>query len=81
MRLTAQLQTFLTGRSLDRGIYISMAQIYLQARRFEPAQKTIQKALDLSHTAEDQEYVLFCRAPFSSGRKSTTKQSKRSRKC
>jgi tetratricopeptide (TPR) repeat protein len=54
-----QLQPFLTGRPLDRGLYISIAQIYLQAKRFDPAEKAIQKALDLSPNPEDQEYVLF----------------------
>jgi len=55
----AQLQGFLTGRPIDRGIYISIAQIYLQAKRFAPAETAIQKALDFSPTPEDQEYVLF----------------------
>ena len=55
----AQLQALLTGRPFDRGVYISMAQIYLQAKRFDPAEKAIQKALDLSPNPEDQEYVLF----------------------
>jgi tetratricopeptide (TPR) repeat protein len=54
-----QLQSFMTGRPIDRSIYISIAQIYLQAKRFDPAEKAIQKALDLSPTPEDQEYVLF----------------------
>jgi tetratricopeptide (TPR) repeat protein len=49
----------MTGRPIDRSIYISIAQIYLQAKRFDPAEKAIQKALDLSPTPEDQEYVLF----------------------
>ena len=57
-----QLQAFLTGRPIDRSIYISIAQIYLQAKHFDPAEKAIQKALDLSPTPEDQEYVLFVQA-------------------
>ncbi len=55
----AQLQALLTGRSLDRGVYISIAQIYLQAKRFAPAEQAIEKALSLSPNPEDQEYVLF----------------------
>ncbi len=55
----AQLQPFLTDRPIDRGIYISIAQIYLQAKRFDAAEQAIQKALDLSPNPEDQEYVLF----------------------
>lgn len=58
----AQLQPFLTQRPIDRGIHISIAQIYLQAKRFDDAQQAIQKALDLSPTPEDQEYALFVQA-------------------
>jgi len=54
-----QLQAFLANRPIDRGIYIPIAQIYLQAKRFDDAEKAIQKALDLSQTPEDQEFVLF----------------------
>ena len=55
----AQLQSFLTSRPIDRAIYISIAQIYLQAKRFAAAEQAIQKALDLSPNPEDQEYALF----------------------
>jgi tetratricopeptide (TPR) repeat protein len=55
----AQLQTFLTHRPIDRGIYISIAQVYLQAKRFDAAQQAVQKALDLSPTPEDQKYALY----------------------
>ena len=55
----AQLQAFLTKRPIDRAIYISIAQIYLQAKRFDAAEQAIQKALDLSPNPEDQEYALF----------------------
>ncbi len=55
----AQLQPFITNRPIDRSIYISIAQIYLQAKRFDDAEKAIQKALDLSPSPEDQEYALF----------------------
>jgi tetratricopeptide (TPR) repeat protein len=55
----AKLQPFLTGRPLDRGVYISIAQIYLQAKRFDAAEQAVQKALDLSPNPEDQEYALF----------------------
>jgi tetratricopeptide (TPR) repeat protein len=54
-----QLQTLLTNRPIDRSIYISIAQVYLQAKRFEPAEQAIQKALDLSPSPEDQEFALF----------------------
>ena len=54
-----QLQSLITGRPIDRGVYISIAQIYLQAKRFPAAEDAIQKALGLSPNPEDQEYVLF----------------------
>jgi tetratricopeptide (TPR) repeat protein len=55
----AQLETFLTKRPIDRNLYISIAQVYLQAKRFDAAEQAIQKALDLSPKPEDQEYALF----------------------
>jgi tetratricopeptide (TPR) repeat protein len=58
----AQLQPFLTNRPIDRGVYISIAQIYLQAKRFDAAEQAIQKALNFSPNLEDQEYVLFVQA-------------------
>ena len=54
-----QLQPFITGRPIDRGVYTSIAQIYLQAKRFDDAEQAIQKALDLSPSPEDQEFALF----------------------
>ena len=41
----AQLQPFLTQRPIDRGIYISIAQIYLQGKRFDAAEQAIQSSL------------------------------------
>ena len=55
----AQLQALLTHRPIDRSIYISIAQVYLQAKRFDAAEQAIQKALDLSPNPEDQEFALF----------------------
>lgn len=55
----AQLKALLSNRPIDRSIYVSIAQIYLQAKRFEDAEKAIQKALDLSPNPEDQEFALF----------------------
>jgi len=55
----AELQTFLTHRPIDRSIYVSIAQVYLQAKRFDAAEQAIQKALDLSPNPEDQEYALY----------------------
>jgi len=55
----AQLQALLTHRPIDRSIYITIAQVNLQAKRFDAAEQAIQKALDLSPTPEEQEYALF----------------------
>jgi tetratricopeptide (TPR) repeat protein len=55
----AQLQAFITHRPIDRSIYISIAQVYLQAKRFDAAEQAIQKALDLSPNPEDQEFALY----------------------
>jgi len=54
-----QLQSLLTNRPIDRSIYVSIAQVYLQAKRFDAAEQAIQKALDLSPSPEDQEFALF----------------------
>jgi len=55
----AELAAFLTHRPMDRSIYVSIAQVYLQAKRFGDAQQAVQKALDLSPTPEDQEFALY----------------------
>ena len=62
MRPCRKLQAFLTKRPIDRGLYISIAQIYLQAKHFDAAEQAIHQALELSPSAEDQEYVLFVQA-------------------
>ena len=54
-----ELQGFLTHRPIDRSVYIAIAQVYLQAKRFDAAEQAIQKALDLSPGPEDQEFALF----------------------
>lgn len=58
----AKLRGLLSNRPIDRGIYISIAQVYLQAKRFDPALEAVQKALDFSPKPEDQEYALFVQA-------------------
>jgi tetratricopeptide (TPR) repeat protein len=55
----AELRGFVTNRTIDRTIYISIAQIYLQAKRFDAAEQAIQKALDLSPNPEDREFALY----------------------
>jgi tetratricopeptide (TPR) repeat protein len=55
----AQLEKMLTGSPDDRDIYLSIAQIYSQAKVYPKAEAAIQKALDLSGNPEDQEYARF----------------------
>jgi tetratricopeptide (TPR) repeat protein len=55
----AQLEKMLTGSPDDRDIYLSIAQIYSQARLFPKAEAAINKALSLSENPEDQEYARF----------------------
>ena len=55
----AQLEKMLTGSPDDRDIYLSIAQIYSQAKLFPKAEAAIQKALSLSSSPEDQEYAIF----------------------
>jgi tetratricopeptide (TPR) repeat protein len=55
----AQLQKMLTGSPDDRDIYLSIAQIYSQAKVFTKAEAAINKALSLSDNPEDQEYARF----------------------
>ncbi|TAM83810.1 MAG: tetratricopeptide repeat protein [Acidobacteria bacterium] len=55
----AQLENMLTGNADDRDIYLSIAQIYSQAKTYAKAEEVIQKALALSNNPDDQEYARF----------------------
>ncbi|HET7100677.1 MAG TPA: tetratricopeptide repeat protein [Terriglobia bacterium] len=55
----AQLEKMRTGSPDDRDIYLSIAQIYSQAKVYPKAEAAIQKALDMSDNPEDQEYARF----------------------
>ena len=55
----AQLNKMLTGNADDRDIYLSIAQIYSQAKLYSKAEQAIQKVLALSSSPEDQEYARF----------------------
>ena len=55
----AQLQGMLTGNADDREIYLSIAQIYSQAKLYTKAEEVVQKAMALSHNPDDQEYARF----------------------
>jgi tetratricopeptide (TPR) repeat protein len=54
-----ELEKMLTGNSDDRDIYLSIAQIYSQARLYPKAEEVIQKALALSNNPDEQEYARF----------------------
>lgn len=55
----AQLQPMLTKTPEDSPIYIAMAQIYLQAKRFEEAEQAARKSQEMRPNQADQEYGLF----------------------
>jgi tetratricopeptide (TPR) repeat protein len=54
-----QLQEMLKGDPSDSEIYISMAQIYSQAKRYSDAEDVTNKALGLSSKPEDQKVARF----------------------
>jgi tetratricopeptide (TPR) repeat protein len=54
-----QLQGLLTNTSEDRDTYLSIAQIYSQAKQYPKAEGVIQKALALTNNPDDQEYARF----------------------
>ncbi len=55
----AQLKKMLTGSPDDRDIYLTIAQIYSQAKLYPKAEAAIQKALATSNDPDDQEYARF----------------------
>jgi tetratricopeptide (TPR) repeat protein len=55
----AELEKMLTGNADDRDIYLSIAQIYSQAKLYAKAEEVIQKALGLSNNPDEQEYARF----------------------
>ncbi len=54
-----ELQAMLNGSVNDIEVYLTIAQIYSQIKRFADAEAAIRKALALSPKPEDQEYALF----------------------
>jgi tetratricopeptide (TPR) repeat protein len=55
----AELQTLLTKSSGDREIYISIAQVYSQGKRYHEAEQAVHKSLEITPNTDDQEYALF----------------------
>jgi Flp pilus assembly protein TadD len=54
-----QLQGLLNNTPSDLEIYLAIAQIYLQAKRFPEAEAAARQALKLSPDSDDREYVFF----------------------
>jgi tetratricopeptide (TPR) repeat protein len=54
-----QLQALLTKAPTDREIYISIAQVYSQAKRYGDAEQAVRKSLDMTPSSDDQEYALY----------------------
>ncbi len=55
----AQLQSMLTQGPIDRGIYISIAQVYEQAKRYADAEQAVRKSLEMTPNSDDQDAALF----------------------
>ncbi len=55
----AALQAQLNGGSADRETYLTIAQVYSQAKRYAEAEEAVRKSLALTPKAEDQEFALF----------------------
>jgi tetratricopeptide (TPR) repeat protein len=56
---TSQLQSLLSNTPADREIYLAIAQVYSQTKRFADAEAAARKALELAPRLEDQQYALF----------------------
>jgi tetratricopeptide (TPR) repeat protein len=54
-----QLRALLTHGATDREIYVSIAQVYSQAKRYDDAEQAVRKSLDLTPNSDDQEYALY----------------------
>lgn len=54
-----ELRAMLKGTPEDREVYVALAQVYSQARRYPDAEAATSQALKLSPRKEDQEYARF----------------------
>lgn len=54
-----ELRGLLKGSSADREIYINLAQVYSQAKKFPEAEAAARQAVAMSPKPEEQEYALF----------------------
>ena len=57
----AEVQSMLTGKGDDRDVYITLAQMNTRLKRWDDAQKALDKAEQLSTKPDDKEYVYFLR--------------------
>jgi tetratricopeptide (TPR) repeat protein len=54
-----QLQALMNNSPADRELYLSLAQVYIQAKQFAEAEQAVNKALGYSSKPEEQEYSGF----------------------
>ena len=54
-----QLQSLMKNTPADRELYLSLAQVYSQAKQFTEAEQAVDKALGYSSNPEEQEYSRF----------------------
>jgi tetratricopeptide (TPR) repeat protein len=54
-----QLQALMNNSPADRELYLSVAQVYSQAKQFAEAEQAVNKALGYSSKTEEQEYSRF----------------------
>lgn len=57
----AEVQSMLKGKGEDRDVYITLAQMNTRLKRWDDAQKALDKAEQLSTKPDDKEYVYFLR--------------------
>jgi tetratricopeptide (TPR) repeat protein len=57
----AEVQSMLKGKGDDRDVYITLAQMNTRLKRWDDAQKALDKAEQLSSKPDDKEYVYFLR--------------------
>jgi tetratricopeptide (TPR) repeat protein len=55
----SQLQALMNNTPADRELYLSVAQVYSQAKQFTDAEQAVNKALGYSSKPEEQEYSRF----------------------
>ena len=54
-----ELQALMNNTPADRELYLSVAQVYIQAKQFAEAEQAVNKALGYSSKPEEQEYSRF----------------------